>query len=141
MNTLLNITINNGVKEGLQNVHINELHNIPDYSVDLLTFSEINSLKHSSCEQALSLILNKIRPQKGVCVVEVVDMSAICNLYINKVMDSAEMSQTISPIQNVFGVSDIKSLLDKTNNMFAIIKIDKQTEHNKIAITIQRNTA
>jgi len=141
MNTLLNITINSPAKAGLQNVHINEVHNIPDYSVDLLTFSEINSLKYSSCEPALSLILNKIRPQKGVCIIEVADMSAICNLYINKIIDSAEMSQTISPIQNVFGVSDIKSLLDKTNNMFTIIKIDKQTEHNKIIITIQRNAA
>ena len=141
MNNLLNITINNERKEGLQNIHINEVHNIPDYSVDLLTFSEINALKHNSCEPALSLILNKVRPQKGVCILEIADMNSICGLYLNKIIDSTEMSQIISPIQNVFGVTDIKNLVDKTNNMFSIIKIDKQTDRNKIAVTIQRNSA
>lgn len=141
MNNLLNITINNEPKDGLQNVHINEVHNIPDYSVDLLTFSEINALKYSSCEPALSLILNKVRPEKGVCILEIADVNSICSLYINKIMDSAKMSEIVSPMQNVFGVADIKNLIDKTNNMFSIIKIDKQIDGKKIAITVQRNSA
>lgn len=140
MNTMLNITINNGPKEGFQNIHINEIHNIPDYSVDLLSFGEINSLQYSYCESAISLILNKIRPQTGLCIIEIIDMSTVCGLYINKAIRSVEMSNIISTMQNVFGVIDIKNLLDRSNNMFNIIKIMKHTEQNKIFVTIQRNS-
>lgn len=140
MNTLINITLNNETKNGFQNVHINEIHNIPDYSVDILTFSEIKAVNYNSCEQIISILFSKIRPQTGICILEIMDMHSICELYINKMIDSSTMSNIVAGIQNVFSTTEIKTFIEKSNNIFSILKIENNTDQNKILITIKRNT-
>ena len=140
MNTLINITLNNETKNGFQNIHINEIHNIPDYSVDILTFSEIKAVNYNSCEQIISILFSKIRPQTGICILEIVDMHSICELYINKMIDSSTMSNIVAGIQNVFSTTEIKTFIEKSNNVFSILKIENNTDQNKILITIKRNT-
>lgn len=140
MNTLINITLNNETKNGFQNVHINEIHNIPDYSVDILTFSEIQSIKHSACEQIISILFSKIRPQTGICILEIMDIHSVCELYINKMMDSSGMSDIVAKIQNVFSTTDIKTFVEKSNNIFSILKIENNPDQKKVLATIKRNS-
>jgi len=95
MNKIINIKIQSGDHTGFQNIHINEINNIPDYSVDVLRFAELNALSYNLCETVLVQLLNKIRPQTGQCIIEIVDMLTLSNGYVNKMIDSATMSQTI----------------------------------------------
>jgi hypothetical protein len=138
MNKLINLIINTSHQSGFQNIHINEINNIPDYSVDMLRFAELNTLNYALCENVILQLLNKIRPETGICIVEITDMFAVCLSYANKMISTEDMSKIIAITNNTFGLSDIKSLIDKQNNLFTINKITNN--NNTISIAIQRNS-
>jgi hypothetical protein len=140
MNKIINIKIQNADQTGFQNIHINEINNIPDYSVDVLRFAELNVLAYNLCETIIVQLLNKIRPQTGICVIEILDMLALSNGYVNKMIDSAAMSQAIEKIHNSIGLIDIKNIIEKYNNTYSIVKINKNPQNTTIAITLQRNS-
>lgn len=140
MNKIINIKIQNGDQTGFQNIHINEINNIPDYSIDVLRFAELNVLSYNLCETVLVQLLNKIRPQTGLCVIEIIDMMALSSAYVNKTIDSATMSQTIEKINNSIGLIDIKNIVEKYNNTYSVVKMNKNPQNTTIAITLKRNS-
>ena len=140
MNKIINIKVQNGDQTGFQNIHINEINNIPDYSVDILRFAELNVLSYNLCETVLVQLLNKIRPQTGQCIIEIIDMLTLSNAYVNKMIDSATMSQSIEKIHNSIGLIDIKNIIEKHNNSYSISKINKNPQNTTLIINLKRNS-
>lgn len=140
MNRLINVIINKEHKEGFDNLHINEINNIPDYSVDILKFNEINILPYESCNQAISILLQKLRPKTGVLMLDTLDSASIFLSYLNKMLSSSEMSIILSGLKNTFNTEDIVSLIsNEYSGKFAVLKIDNNKENSIKTITIQRN--
>lgn len=141
MNRLINITINQTNKEGFDNLHINEINNIPDYSVDILKFSEINILPYDSCTQAINIFLQKLRPNTGLLIIDTLDTIAIFLSYINKMLSSQQMSSILNELKNTFNAEDIMSLISSEfASKFTVLKIDNNKEQSIRTITIQRNS-
>ena len=68
------------------------------------------------------------------------DIHSVCELYINKMMDSSGMSDIVAKIQNVFSTTEIKTYVEKLNNIFSILKIENNPDQKKILVTIKRNS-
>lgn len=109
----------------LENIPISELERIFPYSCEILVCKYFNIFEEKQSLQALSVLLDKIRPQ-GQLIIGVIDLTKICDDFLNKKITTSDFFSNIKYCHNAMGLDDIMDYTNKNSN-FSILEI---VDHN-----------
>lgn len=137
MNRKINLIINDAQKlEELENIKVQEMGNIFPYSCELLVCKYFNIFEETEASQALSALVEKIRPQ-GQLILGVIDLYKICNDLINKKINNVTFFDFVKNIHNHFSLDDMLEYADQNKNIY-ILDINYSQEYITF-VTITKN--
>ena len=122
---------------GFNNVEINNLNDIINYSADHIFCGCLSYLDSEIIQKTISSILEKIRPQ-GYCTLSFVDMKQICRLYFNNAISDESLIKTIKDYKAILSYNTINDIIKNIENV-NIVQTD--FSDNYINIVIQRSEA
>lgn len=105
----------------LENIPIAELDRVFPYSCEILVCKYFNIFEEHQAAQALSVLLDKIRPQ-GQLIIGVIDLVGLCEDFLNKKITTLDFFAGIKYCHNPMGLDDIMDYTNKNNN-FSILEI------------------
>ena len=128
MNRKINLIYNDNDKiEGLENVPMSDISQVFPYSCEILVCRHFNIFEQHQSEEAMNALLEKIKPN-GQLVIGVVDLSNICEDYINKKIKSTLFFDYIKHCRNPIGVDDVIEYV-QLNNQYFIVEIVTQQNY------------
>jgi hypothetical protein len=134
MNKRINVIQNDSQTiENFENVNISKIDSIFNYSCEILICQYFSIFDESICNQALEILLDKIRP-KGQIVLGIMNLYDICSDFVNKKISNEVFFTNIKNIHNHIGVEDIISYISSFPENFILTNISKNNYHHHITI-------
>jgi len=112
--------------KNIDNININNLQKIVNYSVDHLYFFIPEYIKSDDLKKYFAEIYNKIRPQ-GKVIIRFLDFKEASKKYINNIIDDATLFSLIQNKKSIMSLNLLYSLMDNEN--FAFVKLDKEEDY------------
>jgi hypothetical protein len=112
--------------KNIDNININNLQKIVNYSVDHLYFFIPEYIKSDDLKKYFAEIYNKIRPQ-GKVIIRFLDFKEASKKYINNIIDDATLFSLIQNKKSIMSLNLLYSLMDNEN--FAFVKLDKEKDY------------
>jgi len=138
MNRLINLyTIKKqDTIQGFDNIEINDLSNLVNYSIDHIYCGCLEYFDSSVANNILEEIKEKIRPN-GLVTLTINNFKHISRQYINNALSDKEMLGFINGVKSIFSLKQI-TLIFESNQEFKVTKLENSTDFFKTYITIQR---
>lgn len=114
---------NKQIIKDFQEVAINDIDSIINYSVDILYCSCLNKIENNKISDYLDKISKKIR-HGGQLVIVVIDVITICQSFLNRSISEIDFFRVIKECEFNLTESYIFDYFNKTNN-FELIGIEK----------------
>lgn len=122
------------IKE-LENIPINNMDSVFSFSCEILVCKNFSIFEEPSSRQALSVLLDKVRPQ-GQLILGVSNLKSICSDYLNRKIDNETFLKYIRNVRNHIGMDDIIAILESTKNGILVdIKSDNYVDYLTIIKT------
>lgn len=121
---------------GFNNISINNIDSIVNFSVDILYCTVINFLPNEYIEQIIMALCAKIR-QGGQMIIGLKDIKNICLSFANNSMDNDTFFSLISQTKNLFFLPEFEVMYEKhMSQSFDII--DTDIKNDMLMVSLQR---
>lgn len=100
--------------EDFQTMQANDIQNLFSCSIDMIYVESFNFLSQNIAVPFLETILDKIKPG-GQCLIKLIDIKKICNLYSNGSISEEAFFQYIKQANNSINVMSILSYCNNKN--------------------------
>lgn len=117
-------------------VHISKLQDIPNYSVHILYFNELETYPGNETSALIHALCDKLRPS-GSLVLKISNTNKICRDYLLGSINNTTYIRYHTNHQSVHTINSISDIIS-LNNAIKIAKIDYSNNELDIFITIQR---
>lgn len=121
--------------DGIENISIENINSIYNYSCELLLCKYFNVFDNSVVTQVLDALIDKIRPN-GQLIIGLIDLRQICIDFIHRKITNEDFFMYMKNTHNYFGVDDLISKIDNTKN--CIVIETKYTDYINF-VTISKN--
>lgn len=118
-----------------EQVHINNLQSIVNYSCDTIIMSYLEYLLEKDHHTILKILLEKLRPS-GRLILQISNIKSITENWLKQSISSQEFLNSISNKQSILSLDNIYTYIDF--KVFDITNII--TDQNSISIEIERKT-
>ena len=135
-NIVIGVTESNpNTSDFAEYIHISQLSNIVNCSVDYLSCDCLEYLPEEAVSQVIQQLMQKIRPL-GYISITISDVKSLCKDYLSNKLAAKKFVSYINQKQSILNKDNIISVIDYQK--FTISKLDSSDYiHN---ILIQRNT-
>lgn len=117
-------------------IHISKLQDIPNYSVHILYFYELEMYPDNDIASTLHTLCHKLRPS-GSLVLKISNTKKICRDYLLGCINNTTYIQYHTNHKSTHTVNSISDILS-TDNSIKLSRIDYSDHELDIFITIQR---
>lgn len=120
--------------DGANNIHLNDMKNIPNGSCDYLSFNELNSLSEQELEPVIAGLSMKIKLQSGTLVLQYINMDKVVNDITYAKISIDQINQTLTNKAVFFYEDTILKIIEKHklllehiiyNNFFTTINLKR----------------
>lgn len=130
---------NKTILDNYENIDIIDIHNIINYSIDLIKFDNLQLFNYDTSNNILKVLINKLK-LNGKLILSLSNIRLISRLYVDNALTDNEYLQYIKDCQSVWSIELIQYFIDTTCQEAQIISIQHNDQNHMTYITIERKS-
>lgn len=115
-----------------ENIHIDNLDSLIDFSVDNIFYSMISKIEKTQAKKIIDILFTKIRPE-GSIIITFEDAKLVCQNYLNNYISNQELLLSFRDTKNIISVDEIMTYIDVSK--FVISSITRKNTNIIVSVT------